>query len=235
MLALIEAAARAGYSKLLSRVFIENMASRRLLQGLGFREVGIYHRHGQLDGIWRDVVIVERLLDGTSSLWDALTPGTHIQVAKGHRQGKGHPVMYPAKVIQSAHPGWIAVEATWSMDDLEIAGVQFEHGGRIIEFFSADHSFNVFQVFRRDGSIGGLYANVASPARIELDQHGRYVLAWDDLWVDVVKSSDGVIETLDEHELAASGVIEKNPQLAATIRTAQQQLLAQVQSGIWDF
>ena len=33
---------------------------------LGFREVGIYERHAQLDGIWRDCVIVERLLGHTN-------------------------------------------------------------------------------------------------------------------------------------------------------------------------
>ncbi len=62
MEALIGAAARAGFWKLLSRVFIENAASRGLLAAVGFREVGIYHRHARLDGEWRDVVIVERLL-----------------------------------------------------------------------------------------------------------------------------------------------------------------------------
>jgi len=30
---------------------------------VGFREVGVYERHAQLDGVWRDVVIVERLID----------------------------------------------------------------------------------------------------------------------------------------------------------------------------
>jgi L-amino acid N-acyltransferase YncA len=63
MSALIEAAERAGYWKLLSRVFPENTASRALIQSLGFREVGVYRKHGKLDGIWRDVVIVERLLE----------------------------------------------------------------------------------------------------------------------------------------------------------------------------
>ncbi len=29
---------------------------------MGFREVGIYEKHGQLDGVWHDVVIVERLI-----------------------------------------------------------------------------------------------------------------------------------------------------------------------------
>lgn len=49
----------AGFWKLVSRIFVENEASRRLMKALGFREVGIYEKHGQLDGIWRDVVIVE--------------------------------------------------------------------------------------------------------------------------------------------------------------------------------
>jgi phosphinothricin acetyltransferase len=62
MEALFEAAERAGFWKLVSRIFIENDASRELCRALGFREVGIYHRHGKLDGVWRDVVIVERLL-----------------------------------------------------------------------------------------------------------------------------------------------------------------------------
>lgn len=60
--ALVEAAERAGFWKLVSRIFVENTPSRRLVAALGFREVGIYERHGQLDGLWRDVVIVERLI-----------------------------------------------------------------------------------------------------------------------------------------------------------------------------
>ncbi len=60
--ALIEAAEQAGYWKLVSRIFPENHASRRLIQSMGFREAGIYEKHGKLDGVWRDVVIVERLI-----------------------------------------------------------------------------------------------------------------------------------------------------------------------------
>jgi L-amino acid N-acyltransferase YncA len=62
MAALLESAEASGYWKLVSRVFPENMASRALLRKLGFREVGVYEKHARLDGIWRDVVIVERLL-----------------------------------------------------------------------------------------------------------------------------------------------------------------------------
>jgi phosphinothricin acetyltransferase len=61
--ALIEAATARGMHKLISRVFPENAASRALLKGLDFEEIGIHRRQGQLDGRWRDCVIVERLLD----------------------------------------------------------------------------------------------------------------------------------------------------------------------------
>jgi phosphinothricin acetyltransferase len=63
LVALIEAARARGDWKLLSRVFPENAASRNLLASLGFREVGTYRRHARLDGDWRDVVIVEKLID----------------------------------------------------------------------------------------------------------------------------------------------------------------------------
>lgn len=64
MQALMREAEEAGFWKLLSRIFVENTASRSLVQSLGFREVGVYEKHGKLDGVWRDVVIVERLLEG---------------------------------------------------------------------------------------------------------------------------------------------------------------------------
>jgi phosphinothricin acetyltransferase len=62
MRALIDACGPAGIWKLVSRVFVENDASRALLKAVGFREVGTYQKHAQLDGRWRDVVIVERLI-----------------------------------------------------------------------------------------------------------------------------------------------------------------------------
>jgi phosphinothricin acetyltransferase len=42
---------------------VENTASRVLMRDLGFREVGVYHKHGKLDGQWRDVVSVEYLIE----------------------------------------------------------------------------------------------------------------------------------------------------------------------------
>ena len=64
---LIDAARDAGLWKLVSRIFVENAASRALCARCGFREVGIYEKHARLDGIWRDVVIVERLIPENQS------------------------------------------------------------------------------------------------------------------------------------------------------------------------
>jgi L-amino acid N-acyltransferase YncA len=60
--ALIPAAEQAGLWKLLSRIFPENTGSRALCASVGFREVGIYEKHAQLDGVWKDCVIVELLI-----------------------------------------------------------------------------------------------------------------------------------------------------------------------------
>ena len=57
-----EARAR-GFWKLVGRIFPENEASLALCRKLGFREVGVYRRHARLDGVWRDVVVVELLLE----------------------------------------------------------------------------------------------------------------------------------------------------------------------------
>lgn len=60
--ALCATAERRGYYKVSSRVFACNAASRAPHRAAGFREVGVQQRHGRLDGVWHDVVLVERLI-----------------------------------------------------------------------------------------------------------------------------------------------------------------------------
>jgi phosphinothricin acetyltransferase len=62
--ALCEAAAATGYWRLLGLLFPTNAASVALVRAGGCREVGLHRRHGQLDGEWRDVLLVERGLGG---------------------------------------------------------------------------------------------------------------------------------------------------------------------------
>jgi L-amino acid N-acyltransferase YncA len=59
---LFEAAERADRYKLIGKIFPENRASLRLFERAGFRQVGVHHRHGRLDGRWRDVVVLEKLV-----------------------------------------------------------------------------------------------------------------------------------------------------------------------------
>src|SRR5829696_2359410 len=60
--ALIADCEERGYWKLVGRIFPRNDASLALARSLGFRQVGVYRRHGKLDGEWLDCVIVELLL-----------------------------------------------------------------------------------------------------------------------------------------------------------------------------
>ncbi len=60
--ALVEEAERRGYWKLVGRIFTTNESSLALARRCGFSEIGIHRRHGCLDGEWKDVVLVERLM-----------------------------------------------------------------------------------------------------------------------------------------------------------------------------
>ena len=61
--AITHEAKRQGYWKLIGRLFTTNDASIALVRRCGFREVGVHERHGQLDGMWRDVLLVELSLE----------------------------------------------------------------------------------------------------------------------------------------------------------------------------
>lgn len=58
--ALVMESERAGFWTLQAGIFPENRASLGLHQKCGFRVVGVRHRLGQMHGLWRDVVLLER-------------------------------------------------------------------------------------------------------------------------------------------------------------------------------
>jgi L-amino acid N-acyltransferase YncA len=60
--ALADEAERRGYHKLIGKIFTSNEPSIALVKACGWREVGVHRRHGRLDGEWKDVLVVERLL-----------------------------------------------------------------------------------------------------------------------------------------------------------------------------
>ena len=58
--ALIETSERNGIWTLQALIFPENRASVALHRSLGFRRVGLRERLGQMNGVWRDVILMER-------------------------------------------------------------------------------------------------------------------------------------------------------------------------------
>jgi L-amino acid N-acyltransferase YncA len=57
---LISESEAAGFWTLQAGIFEENTASRILHRNCGFREVGYRERIGQLHGVWRNVILLER-------------------------------------------------------------------------------------------------------------------------------------------------------------------------------
>jgi phosphinothricin acetyltransferase len=97
--ALVDAARDAGYWKLVSRVFPSNAASRAACRAAGFREAGIYEKHGFTNGAWQDVIIVERLIPEN-------------QLPGGLRCRQAH------------DRDWPAIEALLTAADLPLAGAR---------------------------------------------------------------------------------------------------------------
>ena len=60
--ALQQRAKELGYWKLVGKLFTANAASAAMVRRCGWREVGMHHRHSRLEGEWRDVLLVERVL-----------------------------------------------------------------------------------------------------------------------------------------------------------------------------
>jgi L-amino acid N-acyltransferase YncA len=60
LLAAVSASEEAGIWTLQAGIFPENLASIMLHRSCGFREVGVRMRLGQLAGLWRDVMLLER-------------------------------------------------------------------------------------------------------------------------------------------------------------------------------
>ncbi len=63
LLGTLETCARGlGYHKMVLAAFPGNAPGMRLYERHGFSTVGVYHEHGLLDGLWVDVIIMEKLL-----------------------------------------------------------------------------------------------------------------------------------------------------------------------------
>lgn len=249
MQALVSAARHAGFEKLVSRVFVENISSRRLLRSVGFREVGVYERHAQLDGVWRDVVIVELLLQdhegepygalwqpdpGTLSLWSELKPGSQVIIEKVPWESDREPYRYPAQVVVTdADEPWVETEAVWTLDTKDVAGLLCEPGNIFREFYSPRHPFNCFAMYTPDDEFVGWYGNVTKPTRCFRDGN-QLIVSWQDLIIDLVMTrEDKEPRALDDDELVGSGWLESRPELTQQMIAAREMLSKMLREGFF--
>jgi len=65
LMALIESSERAGFWTLQAGIFPENEASLSLHRACGFRDVGRREKIGKMNGVWRDVLLLERRSSST--------------------------------------------------------------------------------------------------------------------------------------------------------------------------
>jgi predicted RNA-binding protein associated with RNAse of E/G family len=157
---------------------------------------------------------------GTLALWHRLTPGAAVTIIKADADGAevtrddGH-----VRRVHSADH-WIEAEAVWSHGNVALAGLRFVPGDHLLEYFSPVLPYNVFTVFAPDGALRGWYANVSHPALLR-ENGDKLELTWRDLYLDLIGLPDGTHITLDEDELAESGLATSNPAMYARIARTQ--------------
>lgn len=166
--------------------------------------------------------------------WSDLASGSELTIVKRAPDGS-EAARYPGVVMAAEAPSpWLVAEAHWAMREVESAGLRFVPGDVLHEFFSGDDWFNVFAVFSPAGELRGWYANVTYPAKVEFVADPP-VLAWHDLYVDIIVLPNGEPVVLDEDELDASGLASTNPELHARILATRDKLLQLARTGAFPF
>ena len=161
---------------------------------------------------------------GKKPNWLDLAPGTALSLVKLDPRGR-EVARYPGEVMANVSPErWLVVRATWTYEPLDLNGLEFQAGDKMIEWFSPDQPFNAFAVHSSQGELRGWYANVTYPAWMHSAENGPE-LFWHDLYVDLVGLPGGAFMLRDEDELEASGLASRQPRLYAAIRQAVPEML----------
>lgn len=159
---------------------------------------------------------------------DQPAPGTRLTIVK-LQPDRSEGARYPGEVIASP-PGWVAARAVWTYRRWEVGPLVFEPDDVLLEYFALKKPFNAFGVYTPAGRFKGWYCNVTHPSWLE-----DTTLFWHDLYIDVVVTPDGASEVLDEDELDAAGVAERDPALYRTIIEARDLLLRRARAGDYPF
>ncbi len=157
-----------------------------------------------------------------------LVQGTPVTIVKLRPNGD-EAIRYPGKAI-SAPPGWVAARAPWKQGRIDLGYLIFEPNDIFLEYFALERPFNIFAIFREDGSHKGWYCNVTQPTWVEGE-----TIYWHDLYVDVVAYPDGRSLVLDEDELLSSGLKMTEPETHQMILRARDDLLQMIADQQYPF
>ena len=123
-----------------------------------------------------------------------------IKVQKKNLSGEVT-VEYEGDVLQRDENS-VKLEALFTREDKPFMDVVFKKGDRFVEYYYANHWYNIFTIYDRDdGKVKGWYCNIGKPAEIE-DEVVSYVDLALDLWV----SANGKQTVLDEDEFEELGL-----------------------------
>lgn len=132
---------------------------------------------------------------------------------------------YPAIVRTSnADAPWLEAEAIWTNRSVTVAGLTFDPGDILREFFSPLHPYNAFAVVTPSGTHKGWYGNVTYPAFL-LDDASPPTLVWHDLYLDAVVLPDGTVHLLDDDELDAAPAPFTESAMHRAIHAAREDLV----------
>lgn len=156
--------------------------------------------------------------------WPQLAPGADLTVVKQAPDGS-EVTRYRGIVLATLAVGtWVVVEARWVNRQVDLDGLSFVPGDRLLECFSPVFPFNAFAVYTPDGTLRGWYANVTYPATMDTTATTP-TLIWRDLYLDLVGLPDGTVVVRDEDELAESNLAGTDPDLHVAIIAAKDELL----------
>lgn len=126
--------------------------------------------------------------------------------------------------------GVTVIDAIFNAPARDLGYTTLETTDLFHEFYYADRWYNIFQVFKDDGSLKGWYCNVTKPAIIS-DEEIDFV----DMALDVFVYPDGRTLVLDQDEFDAKRNGLYSPEDASQAEAAVQQLLEMAKSRVHPF
>ncbi len=130
---------------------------------------------------------------------------------------------YPARVLARG-PGFVTVEATFQVPEIQMDRMTMRPGDRFVETFYSDRWYNVFAVYDgRTGTFKGWYCNIARPARIEAGD-----IYQEDLALDLLVYPEGHWAVQDEAEFERLPLTQTERKQA---RAALTDLVARARDG----